>query len=114
MEIRFWENESRRLPVLEFIERQPAKAAQRIMKSVDHFAEQGMGLLFSPSKMKALNGYSNLYELKIDFRGIYYRIIFCIIGGITYLLTAFKKKANHTPARHIKTALIRQQSLAHQ
>ena len=108
MEIKFWENKSNRAPVFEFIESQEANNKQRIMKSVDHFAQQGMNLLFSPSKMKALSGYRNLYELRIDFKGMFYRII----KGVAYLLTAFKKKANNTPSRHIKTALIRQQSLA--
>jgi phage-related protein len=112
MEIKFWENKSKRAPVFEFIERQQPNEKQRIMKSIDHFAEQGMNLLFSPTKMKNLNGHRNLYELRIDFKGMFYRIIFCIIKGVAYLLTAFKKKANNTPIRHIKTALIRQQSLA--
>lgn len=112
MEVRFWENKSGRAPVLEFIEKQPTRAFKRIADSVDHFEERGLLLLASPGKMKLLTGFRNLYELKIDFKGIFYRIIFCIFKGVAYLLTAFKKKDNHTQRRHINTALNRQQMLA--
>lgn len=112
MEITYWQSESWRTPVLEFIEKQPAQAKQRIMKTIVHFSEQGMNLLSTPNKMKQLTSFRNLYELKIDFKGVFYRIIFCIVRGAAYLLTAFKKKDNRTPAVHIKTALTRQQSLA--
>lgn len=111
MEIKYWETASNRIPVAKFIADQPDDAAQRIMKNIEHFAGQGLGLLSVPSKMKQLTGYTNLYELKIDFKGMFYRIIFCVIRGVAHLLTAFKKKDNHTQKRHIKTALTRQKSL---
>ncbi len=112
MDVAYWQTESRRMPVYDFIKRQPNEAAQRIMKNVEHFAEQGLGLLTSPGKVKALSGYPDLYELKIDFRGVFYRIIFCVTRGIAHLLLAFKKKSNHTPLQYIKTALARQRLLS--
>jgi phage-related protein len=111
MEVKYWTTASERPAVFEFIESQPPDAAQRLMKSVEHLAEQGMNLLMVPSRAKHLRGYADLYELKVDYKGIFYRIIFCVKHGIAYLLLAFKKKTNSTPMKHIRTALSRQQAV---
>ncbi|GEM_PF-2272237 len=111
MKIEFWENKSGRSQVFEFIERQPNEAAGRIMKTIDHLARQGTELL-SSSKMKTLTGYRHLYELRVDFKGTFYRIIFCISENVAHLLVAFAKKGNHTPERYVTTALTRQRLLS--
>lgn len=111
MEVRYWKTSTGRSPVVEFIAKQPDRAAQRIMKSIKHFADQGMNLLAYSDKVKGLTGYKGLYELRVDFRGVFYRIIFCIVRGTAYLLLAFKKKGNQTRPTYIKTALTRQQQL---
>ncbi len=110
MRIEFWQNESGRNPVLEFIGGQPNNAAGRITKVIGDLERHGMKLIGS-SKMKPLTGYQNLYELIIDFKGVFYRIVFCIVENTGHMLEAFKKKKNRTPERHIKVALARQQSL---
>ncbi len=112
MRVKFWQSTSLHIPVLEFIEDQPDEAAQRIMKTIDHLTEKGLDLLASPNKMKQLKGYKGLFELRIDFKGVYYRIIFCVINGIAWLLSAFKKKDNRTKNSYIDVALGRQRQLS--
>lgn len=111
MEVYYWQNESGRMPVYEFVTEQSPDARQRIMKTVEYLADRGLKLMISPSRMKQFKGYKNLYELKIDWRGIFYRIIFCVVNGAAHLLVAFKKKDNRTTERYIKTALNRQRAL---
>jgi phage-related protein len=111
MQIKFWQTKAGRFPVLEFIEDQPDEDSARIMKGIDHFSKQGLSLLSNPDKMKKFTGYDHLYELKVDFKGVFYRIILCVSRGIAHLLVAFKKKGNQTPRAHLKTALTRQQTI---
>ncbi|HEX7259482.1 MAG TPA: type II toxin-antitoxin system RelE/ParE family toxin [Candidatus Saccharimonadia bacterium] len=112
MIVTFWTSKSGRCPVADFIAKQHKAAAQRIMKDIDHLEQQGLKLAISPNKLKPLQGYKKLYELKTDWGGVGYRIIFAIIDGKAWLLEAFKKKGNSTPQRHIDTALRRQVTIA--
>lgn len=82
-------------------------AAQRIMKDIDHLEEQGKNLLGSSKKMKKLQGYKDLYELRTYYKGMSYRILFKIVKGEAWLLEAFKKKGNGTPQRFIDNAQAR-------
>lgn len=111
MEVEFWKTWSGRSPVYKFLENQSSDASARIMKDLDHLKKQGLRLLINPNKLKSLTGYKDLYELKTDFRGVFYRIIFCTKHDKAYLLEAFKKKSNDTKADYIDKALKRQQSL---
>jgi hypothetical protein len=111
MEVKFWGTESGREPVYKFLKRQPPTAFARIMKELEYLEKQGLDLLVNPNKLKTLTGYKNLYELRIDFKGVFYRIIFCIDKGIAWLLLAFKKKDNSTLEQFLRTAHTRQQSI---
>jgi len=108
MEVRFWETESGRRPVYKFVNDQPPEAFARIAKDIDHLEQRGLKLLANPKKFAPLPPYRGLYELKIDFKGVFYRIILCVVRGVAHLLVAFKKKDNRTRRSHIKTALARQ------
>ncbi len=113
MRVKFWESASGRCPVEDFIAKQHKTAAQRIMKDIDYFEQRGLQLLtISPSTVKQLHGYKKLYELKTNWSGIGYRIIFCVINNEAWLLEGFKKKGNSTPRRYIDTALRRKAIIA--
>jgi hypothetical protein len=112
MEIRFWQTKSGREPVYEFMNEQPSDAFAKMAKSIDHFEEQGLKLLANSKRLAPLPPYRGLYELKIDFKGIFYRIIFCVSRGIAHFLVAFKKKDNRTRHGYIRTALERQATVA--
>jgi phage-related protein len=111
MEVEFWKTWSGRSPVYKFLEKQPPDASTRMLKDIEHLEKQGLKLAVNPNKVKALTGYKDLYELRTDFKGVFYRIIFCVNNGKAYLLEAFKKKRNDTKPNHIQTALKRQHSL---
>jgi phage-related protein len=96
---------------MDFIKEQHPMAAQRVMKDINHLEEQGLNLAINPSKVKSLQGYKKLYELKTHFKGTGYRTIFATVHGDAWLLESFKKKGNATPQRHIDTALNRQASI---
>lgn len=110
MIINVWSTDSRRSPVMSFIDSQDDKAAARILRDIDHLEEQGTGLLIT-KKMKKFKNYTSLYELITNFKGMGYRIIFTIINGEAWLLEAFKKKSFDTPQHYINTALTRRKSL---
>lgn len=110
MEIELWQTLSGRSPVLEFINSQPPRAKQRIMKSVDHLQEQGIALLVNKRKFEKITGYTHLYELKMNFQGVAYRIICSVKNNVAKLLTAFKKKDQKTRMQNIKLAIERSNS----
>lgn len=110
MNIELWQTSSGRFPVLQFIEGQTPNVKQRIMKSIDHFEERGTSLLINKKKLEKLTGYKYLYELKISFQGVAYRIICKIKGNIATLLNAFKKKDEKTRSQYIKQAYERSNS----
>jgi phage-related protein len=105
MNIEYWELNANHTPVLDFIEEQAEAAQAKIQKVTDFFEEQGMRLLNTQymSKLKGVD----LYELKIKWKGLAYRIFAVIKGSIAYLVHAFIKKTENTPMREIKLALAR-------
>lgn len=105
MTVDFWENPSGRSPVEEFIESLPLKAQKKIVKILELLEKHDTKLMFS-GYMKKLKGY-DLYELRIVFSKVYYRILFVIIDSACILLHAFTKKSDDTPVREIETALAR-------
>jgi phage-related protein len=112
MTVRLWTSATGRIPVEKFIGRQPPDEAARIMKDINQLEKHGLELLkLSPNKLKCLTGYTNLYELRTNFKGVFYRVIFCVKDRQIWLLEAFKKKSNETPEGHIKVALKRRLSL---
>lgn len=109
METELWENDSGRSPVDDFTWDQPPKARAKILWVIVFFEEKGLDLLFTDFLTK-LQGYK-LFELKILYGGVYYRIFLVIVDDIAWLLHAFKKKTDHTPPKEIKVALGRARQL---
>ena len=97
-------------PVIDFMLEQPADARARMQKSIDFFEKHGLKLL-GTHYLKKLHG-CELYELRIRFNKIAYRIIFSVVNKVAWLLHAFKKTSNGTPQRHIETALNRAKNIA--
>lgn len=111
MDIKFWQTSSGRLPVLSFIEAETPNVKKRLMDSLDHFEQQGLNLLINKKKLEKLTGYKHLYELKIRFQGVAYRIICHVKNGLAYLVHAFKKKTEKTRKQDIELAHERSKSL---
>ena len=111
MTVIFWTNTSGRNPVGDFIESEstPIKARKKIIRMLKLLEKYGTKLLHS-GYLEKLKGY-DLYELRIKFSGVAYRISCFIREATCWLLHIFKKKSGHTPQRHINTALERKRGL---
>jgi phage-related protein len=110
MEIEFWKNSRGEEPVADFIDNEPVKARSLIVKKLEMLEKYGLVLIDTPL-VKPLTGYKNLYEFRIKYNKIAYRIFFTIYKSVGYLLHVFKKKTMHTPLTELKIAESRRQSL---
>ena len=105
MEVVYWETNRGRSPVLEFIIEQQPKARVKIQKVIDYFEERGKALIHS-TYLTSLSGH-DLYELRIRFTNVFYRIFVVIKDTVAWLVHGFKKKTNETPQKEISVALKR-------
>lgn len=110
MQIKLYEAESGRSPVLEFLLSQQPDVANRLRQDINHLQTHGLDLMRS-SKMKKLRGQTDVYELRTPYRGVAYRILFTIVDGVAWLLHGFPKKTQHTPIRHVRIAIARRGEL---
>ena len=92
--------------IFDFIHDQPIEAQRKIITAIRRLREHGYDLMNSTYLTK-LRGYP-LYELRVKFGRILYRIILAIKKGVAWLLLPFKKReGEETPIRRIETALQR-------
>ena len=89
-------------PVKNFIEEQDKATQIKIAHSIDLLADYGPFL--KPPDIKKFQ--DKLYELRIPGKTAI-RIFYTIANGEYYLLNAFKKKTNKTPAKELKLAIDR-------
>jgi len=93
-------------PVVEFIQNQSPKEQAKILREIDLLEE--FGLFLGMPHIKKLNGYNDLWELRIKHSSNIFRILFFHYKeGIFILLHGFKKKTNKTPKREINKAIHR-------
>lgn len=100
--VKFFQTTRGDYPVKEFIEEQDQPTAAKIASFVELLETDGPYL--KPPYIKKLQ--DKLYELRISGK-IEVRVVYTIKSGEYYLLHAFKKKTQKTPAREIKVALDR-------
>ena len=93
-------------PVKEFIEKQDKTTIARINLSIRLLIDYGPFL--KPPDIKKLQ--DKLYELRIPGKSSV-RIFYTITGGKYYLLHAFIKKSQKTPAKELKVALDRMRKI---
>lgn len=103
MQVKYWETYSGNCPVADDIEKQPAKLQQKIVWTIGLLEAVGMAL--EEPHLKKLR--SGLYELRVRFSNLRYRILFVIKNGVAWLLHSFVKKDWAVPKHHIETALQR-------
>lgn len=109
MNVYLWESPSGKRPVGDFILGLSVKAQEKIKWVLDLFEEQGLRLIYT-KHLEKLKGY-DLYELRIEFNKVFYRIFLIIIETSSWLLHMFIKKSNHTPQKEIDIALKRSQTV---
>ena len=89
-------------PVKDFVEAQDKSTQTKITHSVRLLVDYGP--LLKPPDIKKLQ--NKLYELRIPGK-VSVRIFYTVAGGVYYLVHAFKKKTQKTPAKELKVALDR-------
>lgn len=109
MQVVFWTSIRGDSPITEFIDPIPAKAQKKIVRTFELIEKHGMGFIKYFKYCTKLE--DGLYELKIRFDKIFYRILFTLERAVCYILHIFKKKTNKIPRREIETALARARNL---
>ena len=102
----YYQTESGRYPVKEFMFEQDKKTHTRIRHSITLLSQKGPFL--KPPYMKKLQ--RDLYELRIKGQ-IAIRIFYSPKKDAYFLLHAFKKKTQKTPSRELKTAIDRMKEI---
>ena len=88
------------------------KAAKKIIRRLESVEEHGISILTHSGTMRKIHNYRNgIFEIKIDFNNVFYRITYVIRAGTCWLLSIFAKKDNKTPLQQIRTALQRAKDL---
>lgn len=100
--VNFYQNSRGGFPVEDFIRNQDETTYAKILHSI--LLLKNGGPFLKPPYAKKLR--SDLYELRIPGK-IAVRIFYTMKGEEYYLLHAFKKKTQKTPAKEIKIALDR-------
>lgn len=100
--VKFFQTARGGYPVKDFIEEQDEATKTKIGHSVRLLIDYGPFL--KPPDIKKLQ--DKLYELRIPGKTAI-RILYTITSGEYYLLHAFKKKTQKTPARELKVAIDR-------
>lgn len=104
--IKFYQTARGDYPVQDFLEEQDRSTAAKIVSAIELLETDGPYL--KPPYIKKLQ--DKLYELRVSGK-IAVRIFYAIKNGEYYLLHAFKKKSQKTPAQEIKTALDRMKEI---
>jgi len=114
MQIKSYETSRGDNPVYDFIENLDIKSGSKIIKWINRLKEYGVQQLIKDGKCEKFKGRKdvrNIYELKIDYNGIFYRTFFTIIENNYWLLHSFEKKTNKTPQKELSIAISRYKEL---
>ena len=104
--VKFFQSARGDWPVKDFIEEQDKSTQTKIAHSIRLLVDYGPFL--KPPDIKKLQ--NKLYELRIPGKTSV-RIVYAVTGGEFYLVHAFKKKTQKTPAKELKVALDRTKGL---
>lgn len=100
--ILLYESQRGEKPVEEFIKNQQPQAQAKILHHLNLLQQYGLHLGMPHSKILG----SGIYELRIRGKEEL-RIFYCISKSTIYLLHAFKKQSEKTPARELSVAIER-------
>lgn len=99
-EIRFYESSKGKSPVEDFLRRLDTKTRTKCLRYMDLLADQGL-FLKNPYVEKLEDG---LWELKPEWNGNEYRLLFTFHKGEFWIVHAVQKKAWTLPKRELNTA----------
>ena len=114
LECEFWEAPDRACPVRDFLEsvgRANVKAHAKLVRSIDLMEEKGLQFMMQNGFVDKFK-YVDVYEIRVEFNKIQYRILGVLRGSIFYLLLGFIKKGQKTPTKYLETAVMRAQGIS--
>ena len=104
--IEYFETDDGKCPVADFIRRQSKKERAKILREIDLLEEFGSAI--GMPHVRKMEGTDDLWELRIQFATNRFRIFYFLKTERTYwLLHAFQKKTQKTPARDLTIAVER-------
>lgn len=104
--IKLFELNNGKVPVLEYITSLPAKNQAKIYREINLLEEHGLNLTYPHTKKIEGDQYSGLWELRIKFASDASRIFyFTHINNTFVLLHDFSKKTDKTPKRELEQAV---------
>ena len=110
VQIRFWRRSNGESPVQRYIgEIGDADDRLYVNEAIKEFNKHGLGLIGTKRLVWLVVARQSRGLLELRPRS--HRIVITILGGVAWLLHAFKKQGNKTPSRHIKTAQQRAKSI---
>jgi len=102
MEVHFWVNDNGKVPVAEFLDGIPAKASSKLVKIFEWIELRG--LLLEGSFLRKMVGFHKLWEVRVQFDGVRYRVFVTFKDNICWLLHGFVKKSAKTPRKELLIA----------
>jgi len=112
MKVQFYKNSRGDYLVCDYIENlKIIKHQKKIYNKLRLLEKIGHEQMLRTQDVKKIKGYDNIYELRISYQNCYYRIFFSIFNNSYWLLHAFMKKSDKTPASEIETAFSRYSNL---
>lgn len=106
MQVVFWTTVRGDSPITEFIDSVPVKSKKKIVRTLELIEKHGLGFVKCCTKLK-----DGIYELKIRFDKVFYRLLIFFERGVCFVLHIFKKKSNKIQSRELETALARSKNL---
>ena len=104
--IELYEDNSGKVPVLEFIESLPAKHKAKVYREIDLLEHFGINLTYPHTRKMEGEKYKKLWELRIKFGSDISRVFyFAHINNTFVLLHGFVKKSNKTPSKELNKAI---------
>lgn len=104
MQVIYYLNENGIPVVKNWIEEQEPKVAAKIFRDIDLLEKYGLAL--GKPYIDKVDKAEGIWELRTQFGGNIYRILFGIYGD-AIMLNGFQKKRQKTPPNEIKTAIKR-------
>lgn len=109
----FWSASSGNQPVKEFLKevtRNSPKAVAKISKVNGLLEEKGLQFMMQNGYVDKFKN-EGIYEIKVEFNKIQYRIFGVLKGSKFHLLLGFIKKGQKTPPQHLATAVARAKTI---
>lgn len=112
MNIELLELRNGRCPVAEFLDNLELKAKKKVLRTLELIDSYPTSASGKAGLIRKMSGYErfNLFEIRISYQKIKYRIFYCFHASTCFLVHAFKKTTKKTPLKEIQIAVKRIQN----